>query len=310
MDDNTILKIENLHKSFGNFKAVDGLNLEVKQGEIYGFLGPNGAGKSTTIRVILSLLKYDEGKIYFFGKRLNESSRSLFSRVGALVEKPDFYLYLTAFRNLEYFSELYGHSFSKNQLYETLEMVGLKGREKDKVKTYSLGMKQRLGLAQALIHDPELIILDEPTNGLDPQGMREVRNLLTELAVNKGKTIFLSSHILKEVESMATSMAIVNRGKTLVEGKVQELLQDAETHIYIETNELNNIKLENTNEFEVISLEKYKIELKANRNTIPKIIDLLRNKNIDIYSVNSVNSLEEYFIKLTGDHQTGDKNVS
>lgn len=310
MDDNTILKIENLHKSFGNFKAVDGLNLEVKQGEIYGFLGPNGAGKSTTIRVILSLLKYDEGKIYFFGKRLNESSRSLFSRVGALVEKPDFYLYLTAFRNLEYFSELYGYSFSKNQLYETLEMVGLKGREKDKVKTYSLGMKQRLGLAQALIHDPELIILDEPTNGLDPQGMREVRNLLTELAVNKGKTIFLSSHILKEVESMATSMAIVNRGKTLVEGKVQELLQDAETHIYIETNELNNIKLENTNEFEVISLEKYKIELKANRNTIPKIIDLLRNKNIDIFSVNSVNSLEEYFIKLTGDHQTGDKNVS
>lgn len=302
MDENIVLKIEDLHKSFGSFKAVDGLNIQVNRGEIYGFLGPNGAGKSTTIRIILSLLKSDAGKIYFFGKRLNESSRSLFSRVGCLVEKPDFYLYLTAYRNLEYFSELYGHKFTKSQLYEYLEIVGLKGREKDKVKTFSLGMKQRLGLAQALIHDPELIILDEPTNGLDPQGMREVRNLLTDLAVNKGKTIFLSSHILKEVESMATSMAIVNKGKTLVEGKVQTLLQDAETHIYIETNELNNFTLNNSNDFEVLNIEKNKIELKANKNTIPKIIDILRNNNIDIYSINSVNSLEEYFIKLTGDN--------
>ena len=160
-----ILEIENLHKSFNKYKAVDGLSVKVQQGEIYGFLGPNGAGKSTTIRVILSLLKADSGKVYFFGKELTPKSRHLFSKVGALVEKPDFYLYLTAYKNLEYFSDLYGRSFGKTKLLETLELVGLKGRENDKVKTYSLGMKQRLGLAQALIHNPDLIILDEPTNG-------------------------------------------------------------------------------------------------------------------------------------------------
>lgn len=303
MDENTVLKIENLEKSFKKFKAVDGLSINVNKGDIYGFLGPNGAGKSTTIRIILSLLTQDKGEVYFFGQKLSNSSRNLFSRIGALVEKPDFYLYLSAFSNLKYFSELYGNKYSKSKLYETLEMVGLRGRENDKVKTYSLGMKQRLGLAQALIHDPELIILDEPTNGLDPQGMREVRNLLTDLAVNKGKTIFLSSHILKEVESMATSMAIINKGKTIKQGKVQDLLQNANTHIYIETNELPTDFSFNQNEnFNIVSIENNKIELEANKNVIPKIIDSLRSKNIDIFSINSVNSLEEYFIQLTGEN--------
>lgn len=302
MNQDIVLKIENLHKSFKNFKAVDGLNIEVKKGEIYGFLGPNGAGKSTTIRIILSLLKADSGRVYYFGSELTPQSRALFSRVGALVEKPDFYLYLTAFRNLEYFSELYGKKYSKSKLYETLELVGLRGRENDKVKAYSLGMKQRLGLAQALIHDPELIILDEPTNGLDPQGMREVRNLLINLANNHGKTIFLSSHILKEVEGMATSMAIINKGKTIVQGKVSELLNDASTRIYIETMSLpESFSISNTDYFKILEIKDNKIELEATKNNIPKIIDLLRQKEIDIYSVNSVNSLEEYFIKLTGE---------
>jgi ABC-2 type transport system ATP-binding protein len=303
MSQEIILEIENLHKSFNKYKAVDGLSVKVQQGEIYGFLGPNGAGKSTTIRVILSLLKADSGKVYFFGKELTPKSRHLFSKVGALVEKPDFYLYLTAYKNLEYFSDLYGRSFGKTKLLETLELVGLKGRENDKVKTYSLGMKQRLGLAQALIHNPDLIILDEPTNGLDPQGMREVRNLLIDLATNQGKTIFLSSHILKEVESMASSLAIINKGKTIVQGKVNDLLKDAQTTIFIETNEISpNFKLDNTSFFQVKNITENKIEIEAVRKDIPQIIDVLRNKNIDIYSVNSINSLEEYFIKLTGEH--------
>ena len=248
-------------------------------------------------------MKADSGKVYFFGKELTPKSRHLFSKVGALVEKPDFYLYLTAYKNLEYFSDLYGRSFGKTKLLETLELVGLKGRENDKVKTYSLGMKQRLGLAQALIHNPDLIILDEPTNGLDPQGMREVRNLLIDLATNQGKTIFLSSHILKEVESMASSLAIINKGKTIVQGKVNDLLKDAQTTIFIETNEISpNFKLDNTSFFQVKNITENKIEIEAVRKDIPQIIDVLRNKNIDIYSVNSINSLEEYFIKLTGEH--------
>lgn len=302
MENNTVLKITDLHKNFKNFKAVDGLNLEVKKGEIFGFLGPNGAGKSTTIRIILSLLKSDSGKIFFFGEELTPNSRALFSRVGALVEKPDFYLYLSAYKNLEYFSELYGRKFSKSKLLETLEIVGLKGREFDKVKAYSLGMKQRLGLAQALIHDPELIILDEPTNGLDPQGMREVRNLLIDLAENHGKTIFLSSHILKEVEGMATSMAIINKGKTIVQGKVNELLNESQTKIFIETiSSADKLNIQDTSFYKISKIQDNRIELDATKNDIPKIIDDLRSKEIDIYSINSVNSLEEYFIKLTGD---------
>lgn len=302
MENNTVLKITDLHKNFKNFKAVDGLNLEVKKGEIFGFLGPNGAGKSTTIRIILSLLKSDSGKIFFFGEELTPNSRALFSRVGALVEKPDFYLYLSAYKNLEYFSELYGRKFSKTKLLETLEIVGLKGREFDKVKAYSLGMKQRLGLAQALIHDPELIILDEPTNGLDPQGMREVRNLLIDLAENHGKTIFLSSHILKEVEGMATSMAIINKGKTIVQGKVNDLLNESQTKIFIETiSSADKLNIQDSSFYKVSKIQDNRIELDATKNDIPKIIDDLRSKEIDIYSINSVNSLEEYFIKLTGD---------
>lgn len=302
MENNTVLKIIDLHKNFKNFKAVDGLNLEVKKGEIFGFLGPNGAGKSTTIRVILSLLKSDSGKIFFFGEELTPNSRALFSRVGALVEKPDFYLYLSAYKNLEYFSELYGRKFSKSKLLETLEIVGLKGREFDKVKAYSLGMKQRLGLAQALIHDPELIILDEPTNGLDPQGMREVRNLLIDLAENHGKTIFLSSHILKEVEGMATSMAIINKGKTIVQGNVSDLLHESQTKIFIETiSSADKLNIQDTSFYKISKIQDNRIELDATKKDIPKIIDDLRSKEIDIYSINSVNSLEEYFIKLTGD---------
>jgi len=302
MENNTVLKIIDLHKNFKNFKAVDGLNLEVKKGEIFGFLGPNGAGKSTTIRIILSLLKSDSGKIFFFGEELTPNSRALFSRVGALVEKPDFYLYLSAYKNLEYFSELYGRKFSKSKLLEILEIVGLKGREFDKVKAYSLGMKQRLGLAQALIHDPELIILDEPTNGLDPQGMREVRNLLIDLAENHGKTIFLSSHILKEVEGMATSMAIINKGKTIVQGNVSDLLHESQTKIFIETiSSADKLNIQDTSFYKISKIQDNRIELYATKKDIPKIIDDLRSKEIDIYSINSVNSLEEYFIKLTGD---------
>ena len=185
---------------------------------------------------------------------------------------------------------------------EALEIVGLKGREFDKVKAYSLGMKQRLGLAQALIHDPELIILDEPTNGLDPQGMREVRNLLIDLAENHGKTIFLSSHILKEVEGMATSMAIINKGKTIVQGNVSDLLHESQTKIFIETiSSADKLNIQDTSFYKISKIQDNRIELDATKKDIPKIIDDLRSKEIDIYSINSVNSLEEYFIKLTGD---------
>ncbi len=311
------IEIKNLNKSFKNFKAVDDLSLQVEKGEIYGFLGPNGAGKSTTIRMMLTLMRQDSGSISYFGEELTPKNRSIFKNIGALVEKPDFYLYLSAYRNLQLFGEMTGTEINKNKIYQFLELVGLNGREKDKVKTYSLGMKQRLGIAQALIHNPEIIILDEPTNGLDPQGMKEIKDLLINLSKEQNKTIFLSSHILREVETMATSMAIINNGKTLVQGKVKDLLDNGLNTVTIKI--LDNINIDDlkkvfdkfnlevnnkSEEFNFISQEKYNnyidLVIEVSNEVIPRFINHLVSNNIDILSVSPVKSLEEYFLKLTG----------
>lgn len=219
-----VIEIKNLTKVFKDIKAVQGLNLNVNRGDVFGFLGPNGAGKSTTIRMLMSLITPNEGSIKILGHSLNQNKSEISGRVGAIVEKPDFYNYLSAYKNLEILGRISGKSISKKRIMDTLDLVGLAARYKSKVKTYSHGMKQRLGIAQALLHDPELIILDEPTTGLDPQGMKEIRDLIIHLSKSEGKTVFLSSHILSEVELVANRMIIINKGKTVVEGKVNELL--------------------------------------------------------------------------------------
>ena len=177
-----IIEVRGLNKSYGSFKAVESLDLDVYRGDVFGFLGPNGAGKSTTIRMLVSLIKPTEGIIKIFNEDLSTHRNSILRRVGCIVEKPDFYNYLSAKKNLELLSNHNGLTLKKNKISELLEFVGLKSRGDDLVKTYSHGMKQRLGLAQALIHDPELIILDEPTTGLDPQGIIDIRNLILFLS--------------------------------------------------------------------------------------------------------------------------------
>ena len=301
------ISISNLNKSFKNFQAVNDLSLQVEEGEIFGFLGPNGAGKSTTIRMMLSLIRQDSGTISFFGEELTAKNRNIFRNIGALVEKPDFYLYLSAYRNLQLFGEMSGVEITKTKIYEVLELVGLGGRVKDKVKTYSLGMKQRLGLAQALIHNPKIIILDEPTNGLDPQGMKEIKDLLIDLSINQKKTIFLSSHILREVETMATSMAIINNGKTLVQGKVKELLDNGLNSVTVKIREMKNLNelLANlSTQLKLNSKEEYNgyVELvfELSNEEIPQMVNLLIQNGCEIMSVSPVKSLEEYFLKLTG----------
>ncbi len=219
-----IIEVSNLVKSYGAFRAVDGLSFGVQSGDVYGFLGPNGAGKSTTIRMLLTLIRPQSGEIRIFGKPLRENRSSILAHTGAIVEKPDFYLYLPAEKNVILFSRLSGYHPTRSRLEEIFSLVGLKGREKDPVKAYSHGMRQRLGLAQALIHDPQLVILDEPTTGLDPQGIIDMRNLITHLSRDLGKTVVLSSHILSEIELIATRMLIMDKGKAVVEGSVAELL--------------------------------------------------------------------------------------
>lgn len=200
MDRNSIIEIRSLCKSFGQFKAVYNLDLTVNKGDIYGFLGPNGAGKSTTIRMLMSLITPTSGSISVFGKPLTTHRNHILAGIGAIVEKPDFYLYLTAEENLRILGKLNSIDLSSKQIHRSLDQVGLLDRANSKVKTFSYGMKQRLGIAQALLHDPELIVLDEPTNGLDPVGVKEIRELILKLRTEQQKTIFLSSHILPEVE--------------------------------------------------------------------------------------------------------------
>jgi ABC-2 type transport system ATP-binding protein len=227
MNDDIILRTVNLGKRFGRRWAVRNLNLEVRRGEVFGFLGPNGAGKSTTIRMLLSLIRPTEGDVELFGRSLRGHRGEILARLGGLVERADFYLYLSGRRNLELIASMI-RNIPARAVDEALEVVGLSDRGADRVKTYSHGMKQRLGIAQALLGKPEMVILDEPTSGLDPQGIKDVRNLIRRLALERRTTVFLSSHLLNEIEQTATSMAIINDGALVVQGKVRELLASGE----------------------------------------------------------------------------------
>ena len=226
----TIIETLHLTKRFKKLTAVNDLNLRIEEGDTFGFLGPNGSGKSTTIRMLLSLVRADEGKIEIFGLRLKQHHKKILGRIGALVEEPDFYEYLSAYKNLELLSFYTGKPASPERIAEVLELVGLKKRALSIVKTYSKGMKQRLGIAQALIHDPELLILDEPGIGLDPAGVKDIRELIRYLNAELNKTIFLSSHQLNEIEQLSNRMIIINNGRKVVEGSVEELLQKHHFH--------------------------------------------------------------------------------
>jgi len=297
-----VIEVHGLTKKFGNLIAVDNLDLNVFRGDVFGFLGPNGAGKSTTIRMLLSLIKPTSGTIKIFGLPLNSNRREILKKIGAIVEKPDFYLYLSAYKNLEILGKISGTDISKKKIMEMLDLVGLSSRYKSKVKTFSHGMKQRLGIAQALLHDPELIILDEPTTGLDPQGMKEIRDLIVYLSKSKGKTIFLSSHILREVELIATRMIIINKGKALVEGSVEDLLNSSKVNVTFEVDDiekaLNVINLSAWKD-NIKSKEKNLITLEMNNHEIAALNKYFVENSLNVSAVIPIRSLEDYFLKIT-----------
>lgn len=229
---NYVVEVNNLSKTYKGFTAVNGVNLNIKEGRIYGFLGPNGAGKSTTIRMILGLIKSSSGSIKIFDKSLKQNRSSILKNVGALVEAPSYYGHLSAYENLKIWAAIKG--VGKEAIDNTLNLVGLYEHRKRKVSKFSLGMKQRLGIAQALIGDPELVILDEPTNGLDPMGIKEIRNLIVDLAKNHNKTIIVSSHILSEMELMVDDVGVINRGKILYEGSLLNLKAKYDSNLSLE----------------------------------------------------------------------------
>ncbi|KAF0151598.1 MAG: ABC transporter ATP-binding protein [Ignavibacteria bacterium] len=302
MNSEHIIEVRGLTKRFKNLTAVSNLDLNVYRGDVFGFLGPNGAGKSTTIRMLLSLIKPNDGNIKIFGLPLEKCRNEILRKVGAIVEKPDFYMYLSAYKNLEILGKLSGADISKKKIMEMLELVGLDKRYKSKVKTFSHGMKQRLGIAQALLHDPELIILDEPTTGLDPQGMKEIRDLILYLSKTKNKTIFLSSHILREVEIIASRMVIINKGTTQVEGTVDELLNTDTMSVSIEVNRIEDAvsEIQNSRWAELYKANvKNEMQFEMFKSDVAELNRFLNDKGFMVGSVVPVRSLEDFFLKIT-----------
>lgn len=296
-----IIEVNNLYKNFDDITAVEDLSFSVNEGDIYGFLGQNGAGKSTTIRMLLTLIKPSSGRISIFGKELHTNRNQILQQTGAIIERPDMYKYLSAYDNLFIFAKMSGIKTNRKLIMDQLAMVGLADRSGSKVKTYSQGMKQRLGIAIALVHDPGLIILDEPTNGLDPQGIADMRNLILKLSKERGKTILVSSHLLNEIELIANRMIIIHKGKKIAEGNVSELLDPTNTLVQLETtDDLSALKkLQSTQWASNVKPGKNYIQLTIKKSEIPALAEKLIEMNIGIIAIKPRHSLEDYFLSLT-----------
>lgn len=293
-----ILEVRDLEKKFGSFTAVKDLTFDVFEGDIYGFLGPNGAGKSTTLRMILGLIYSDSGSIKFLNNQITHNDRHYLNNIGALIERPDFYGNLTAYDNLKIFGELSKVSNLHNRIVEVLEQVDLISRKSSKVKTFSQGMKQRLGIAQAIIHKPKLVILDEPSNGLDPQGQYDIKKLILRINQEMGITVLFSSHILTEVEEICNRMIIINKGTKIKEGNVSELMNEDVLNVFIKS-----VENEHLNQ----TLNKLGLKYKANgtgfivelqEQKIPQLVKQLTDNNVRILELYQNRSLENYFLKL------------
>ena len=296
----SVVSVNNLSKKYGNIQAVNDLSFTVNEGDVYGFLGQNGAGKSTTIRMLLTLIAPTAGEIHIFDKKLSTHRSEILSNIGAVIEKPDLYKYLNAYDNLSIFARMSGIKVSRQLLMNQLQMVGLADRAKDMVKTFSQGMKQRLGIAVALVHNPALIILDEPTNGLDPQGIADIRTLIIRLSKEMGKTVLISSHLLSEIEVIANRMIIIHKGQKIIEGNVAELLDPSHTVIDIDAidNEAAKAALA-TSRWAAYLQPGKSLQLMMNKDLVPQLISELVAMNIQLLSVNSSHSLENYFLSLT-----------
>lgn len=301
-----IIKVRNLVKTYRQVNAVNDLSFTVQSGEVYGFLGQNGAGKSTTIRILLSLIEPGGGTVEMFGMDIRKHRRDVLRQTGAIIERPDLYNYLSAYDNVSIFARLSGTRKSRKEIMDQLEVVGLAQRANSRVKTFSQGMKQRLGLAVALIHNPSLVILDEPTNGLDPQGIADVRNLILHLSRHEGKTIFVSSHLLSEMEMIADRMLILDKGRSVREGVVKDLFDPAKMHVQFTIANAEEIAAGLPSlpvNATVIAKDLRSISFELRQEDIPLLNKALADMGARVMSVEPKHSLEEYFLSLTTANQ-------
>ncbi|MDP2413032.1 ABC transporter ATP-binding protein [Daejeonella sp.] len=293
----SIVKTTNLDYSFNaGEKILDNINLDIPDGSIYGFLGPNGAGKTTTLRLLLGLLQIKTPGIRILGRDFKSNRISILRSIGSLIEQPSLYLHLTGNENLEIFRLSY--DLPKSRIAEVLTIVGLRDAANKKTKAYSLGMKQRLAIAIALLHDPELLILDEPTNGLDPNGIVEIRDLISKLNQQHGKTIIISSHLLSEVEKIVTHVGIIHHGKLLFQGTFPELQKLQSNHSFIEINTSDNIKAMDILGGAISKSNMLRVHYK-NDKQLAEINRTLVLKDFEVYHLARVkNDLEEIFMEL------------
>lgn len=309
MSSEQVISLRNVTKRVGSKTIIDNLTFDVPQGEIFGFLGPNGAGKTTTIRMMVGLMSITKGEILIKGKNIKSEFEQAIHHVGAIVENPEMYKFLSGYLNLVHYARMVP-GVTKDRIDEVVKLVKLENRIHDKVKKYSLGMRQRLGVAQALLHRPSLLILDEPTNGLDPAGIRELRDYLRYLTRTEGITVIVSSHLLSEMELMCDRVAILQQGKLVDVKLIKDFISstDKEQTYLIEAlpaeQALNAImKMDGVREVKAVPEG---VEVVAERDQIPDILADLMRMNIRIYSVQMQRqSLEDRFLEMTGGGQIG-----
>jgi len=297
----TVITVSNLTKSFKGRTVVDKLCFDANEGDILGLLGPNGAGKTTTIRMILNLIKRDSGEVIINGFDTAAEAKKALSSVGCTLEIPSFYDYLTGYENLKLIANLYDN-VDEARIQEALDIVGLSERAEDKVKTYSNGMRQRLGIARAILNRPKLVILDEPTNGLDPQGMKFIYDLIRKLSSEEKITFIISSHLLHDVEQICNKIVIINNGKTILKGDTEKLLSENKETVEIQTSEIEKLDsaLREISGVRTIELKSKAIIVELESVTFAELNAYLVKSNVQIENIiKSRQSLEELFLNLT-----------
>ena len=300
MEMKPIVELKNLSKTIGKKKIIDNLNLSLYPGQITGFLGPNGAGKTTTIRMMVGLMEPTGGDIIIDGKLLADDFEEGLSKVGVIVENPEMYKFMSGYKNLLHFARMHD-GVTKARIEEVINQVGMQNRIHEKVSTYSLGMRQRLGLAQALLHRPKFLILDEPTNGLDPAGIREFRTYLKMIAEEEGVSVFVSSHMLSEIELMCDRIAVIQNGKLI---DIRDMTEEQESHYYIEAFPVETaesmLKAEGFN----VEAHKEGFIINAEKTQIPGLIQQIAAHEMQLFAVQPHRkTLEDQFLEMTGGGQ-------
>ncbi|MBC1397465.1 ABC transporter ATP-binding protein [Listeria fleischmannii] len=296
----TVLQLENVSKKIGKKEIIHNISFEVQKGEIFGLLGPNGAGKTTIIRSIVGLISKTNGKVSICGVNLDDDFKDAIQNVGAIIENPEFYMYMSGWKNLKQFAKMNRKNISDEQIKQIVEKVKMTHAIHNKVKTYSLGMRQRLGVAQALIHQPALLILDEPTNGLDPQGMAEFRMLIKELATN-GTSVLISSHLLAEIQQITDRFAIIDKGHLTHIEKMSDLTEEKILKVTLEVSDGESARLIlDTLDLEIVEQNGNLFVLNVTREVLPEISRALVRANVDIFELSKIHfSLEDRFLALT-----------